>query len=125
MPIAALLLLSVASIAKADSIEGRVVGITDGDTFTLLTPDLREVKVRVAEIDAPERGQPYATRSRQQLTRLIFQREVSVDVQVVDRYGRAVGRPMVGDMDVTVEMIRPGACRARLIAVRRGSRCGR
>jgi endonuclease YncB( thermonuclease family) len=109
----------------ADSIGGRVVGITDGDTFTLLTPDLRKVKVRVAEIDAPERGQPYATRSRQQLAILIFQQEVSVDVQVVDRYGRAVGRPMVGNVDVTVEMIRSGACPARLIAVRRDSRCGR
>jgi endonuclease YncB( thermonuclease family) len=70
---------------------------------------LREVKVRVAEIDAPERGQPYATRSRQQLAKLVFQQEVSVDVQVVDRYGRPVGRPMVGDVDVTVEMIRSGA----------------
>lgn len=93
----------------ADTIEGRVVGITDGDTFTLLTPDSRQVKVRVAEIDAPERGQPYATRSRQQLAELIFQKEVTVDVQVVDRYRRPVGRPMVGDMDVTEEMIRSGA----------------
>jgi endonuclease YncB( thermonuclease family) len=107
--IAALLLLSVASVAMAESIEGRVIGITDGDTFTLLTPDLREVKVRVAEIDAPERGQPYATRSRQQLAQLIFRQEVTLDVQVMDRYGRPVGRPMVGDVDVTVEMIRSGA----------------
>jgi endonuclease YncB( thermonuclease family) len=109
MPIAALLLLTVASIAMAETIEGRVIGITDGDTFTLLTPDLREVKIRVAEIDAPERGQPYATRSRQQLAKLIFRQEVILDVQVVDRYGRPVGRPMVGGVDVTVEMIRSGA----------------
>lgn len=107
--IAALLLLSVASVAVAERIEGRVIGITDGDTFTLLTRELREVKVRIAEIDAPERGQPYANRSRQQLAELVFQKEVNVDVQVVDRYGRPVGRPMVGDMDVAVEMIRSGA----------------
>lgn len=105
----ALLLLSVAGISMAATIEGRVVGITDGDTFTLLTPDLRQIKVRVAEIDAPERGQPYASRSRQRLADLIFHKEVTVDVQVVDRYNRPVGRPMVGDMDVTVEMIRSGA----------------
>lgn len=109
MPVAALLLLSVANVAMSESIKGRVVGITDGDTFTLLTPDLREVKIRVAEIDAPERGQPYATRSRQHLANLIFQQEVTVDVEVVDRYGRPVGRPMVGDVDVAVEMIRSGA----------------
>lgn len=95
LTVAALLLLAVASVTMAQNIEGRVIGITDGDTFTLLTPDLREVKVRVAEIDAPERGQPYATRSRQQLAELIFQKEVTVEVQVVDRYGRPVGRPIV------------------------------
>jgi endonuclease YncB( thermonuclease family) len=107
--VAALLLLFAASIAAAQTIEGTVIGITDGDTFTLLTPDLRQVKIRVAEIDAPERGQPYATRSRQQLADLIFQKEVTVPVQVVDRYNRPVGRPLVGDVDVTVEMIGAGA----------------
>jgi endonuclease YncB( thermonuclease family) len=105
---AALLLLPVADITMAETIEGRVVGITDGDTFTLLTPDSRQVKVRVAEIDAPEPGQPYATRSRQHLANLIFQKEVTVNVQVVDRYNRPVGRPMVGELDVTAEMIRSG-----------------
>lgn len=105
----AALMLSMAGAALAETIEGRVIGITDGDTFTVLTPDLRQVKVRVAEIDAPERGQPYAARSRQRLADLLFDKDVAVRVQVVDRYGRPVGRPMVGDVDVTVEMIRTGA----------------
>jgi endonuclease YncB( thermonuclease family) len=106
---AALLLPFVASNTMAETVEGHVIGITDGDTFTLLTHDLQQVQVRVAEIDAPERGQPYASRSRQQLADLIFQKEVTVHVQVVDRYRRPVGRPLVGDTDVTVEMIRSGA----------------
>lgn len=107
--LAAAMLLIAAGIAAADTLKGQVVGITDGDTFTLLTADKEQVKVRVAEIDAPERGQPYANRSRQQLAELIFRKEVSVDVQVVDRYGRPVGRPMFGEIDVTVEMVRTGA----------------
>lgn len=102
-------LLSFANVALAQAVTGRVIGITDGDTFTVLTPELREVAVRVAEIDAPERGQPYANRSRQQLAELVFDKNVSIDVQVVDRYDRPVGRPIVGDVDVTVEMIRAGA----------------
>ncbi|MEQ9563660.1 MAG: thermonuclease family protein [Woeseiaceae bacterium] len=106
---AAVLLQFLAGISVAETIEGKVVGITDGDTFTLLTPGKQQVKVRVAEIDAPERGQPYANRSRQKLAELLFQKEVSVQVQVVDRYKRPVGRPLVGDTDVTVEMIRAGA----------------
>lgn len=104
-----MLLVLTCSTSIAETVEGFVVGITDGDTFTLLTADQRQVKIRVAEIDAPERGQPYASRSRQQLADLIFQKNVTVRVQVVDRYNRMVGRPMIGDMDVTVEMIRSGA----------------
>jgi endonuclease YncB( thermonuclease family) len=103
------LVISNASTAFAQTISGRVIGITDGDTFTLLTDDLDQVKIRVAEIDAPERGQPYGSRAQEALSKLIFKKEVSIDVQVVDRYGRPVGRPIVGDTDVTAEMVKIGA----------------
>jgi len=86
-----------------------VVGITDGDTFTLLTSDNEQLKIRVAEIDAPERAQPYGNRSRQELSRLLFKKDVRLDIQVVDKYGRLIGRPMVGSQDITSEMIRIGA----------------
>jgi len=104
-----LLVLACSSPSTAETVEGLVVGIADGDTFTLLTPDQRQIKIRIAEIDAPERGQPYSSRSREQLADLIFQKDLTVRVQVVDRYNRVVGRPVIGDMDVTVEMIRSGA----------------
>ena len=97
------------SSAFAQTISGRVIGITDGDTFTLLTDDFEQIKIRVAEIDAPERGQPYGSRSQDALSSLIFKKEVSIDVQVKDRYGRPVGRPIVGDTDVTAEMVKIGA----------------
>ena len=51
----------------------------------------------------------YGNRSRQELSRLIFGEDVSVEIQVVDRYGRPVGRPVVENMDVTEEMVRTGA----------------
>ena len=56
----------------ADTIEGRVVGISDGDTITVLTPGKEQVRVRLAEIDTPESGQPYGTRARQVLSELVF-----------------------------------------------------
>lgn len=95
--------------ASAQTVSGRVVGITDGDTFTLLTTDNEQLKIRVAEIDAPERDQPYGNRSRQELSQLIFSKDVYLDIQVIDRYGRLIGRPMVGGKDMTAEMIRIGA----------------
>jgi endonuclease YncB( thermonuclease family) len=103
------LLLALASPALAEELRGRVVGITDGDTLTLLTPERREVKIRLAEIDTPESRQPYGTRARQALSDLAFRRDVRVDVQDTDRYGRTVGRIYAGRVDVNAEMVRRGA----------------
>ena len=103
------ILLLAAQCHATDILEGRVVGISDGDTFTLVTPDKLQVKIRLAEIDAPESGQPYGNKSKQELSSLIFGKQVAVQVQTTDRYGRTVGRPHVGNVDVCEEMIRVGA----------------
>lgn len=58
---AVLCLLAEATAAK--EIVGRMVGINDGDTLTLLTERHAEVRIRLAEIDTPERRQPYGTRA--------------------------------------------------------------
>ena len=93
LPHSTVLFLVMSSTSQASDLTGKVVGITDGDTFTLLTADKKQVKVRLAEIDAPESGQPYGDKSKQALSGLIFGKEVRVVVQTTDRYGRTVGRP--------------------------------
>ena len=105
----AVILLSHMASVSAQSLSGKVISVQDGDSFTLLTPERKQVKIRVAEIDAPERGQPYGNRARQELTRLIKDQHVTVETQVVDRYGRIVGKPIVGDKDITAEMVKIGA----------------
>jgi endonuclease YncB( thermonuclease family) len=104
-----LLVLLLTSSAFGGEISGKVIGIADGDTFTLLTTDKQQVKIRLAEIDAPESGQPYGNESKQALSDLIFGKDVRVVEQTTDRYGRTVGRPYVGDLDVSAEMVRMGA----------------
>jgi endonuclease YncB( thermonuclease family) len=104
-----LLLLLTISAVHAAHLSGRVVGISDGETFTLLTADKQQIKIRLAEIDAPESGQPYGNKSKQTLSGLIFGKDVRVVVQTKDRYGRTVGRPYVGGLDVCAEMVRMGA----------------
>ncbi len=101
-------LLCVVPVQAAD-LSGRVVAIADGDTFTLLTADKQQIKIRLAEIDAPESGQPYGNKSKQALSGLVFGKDVRVVVQTTDRYGRTVGRPYVGSIDVSAEMVRMGA----------------
>lgn len=104
--LASILALSfLALCAQAETITGKVVGISDGDTLTLLTADKRQVKVRLAEIDTPERAQPYGTRAQQQL----FGKQAELQVQDTDRYGRTVARVIVNGQDVNREMVREGA----------------
>ncbi len=88
---------------------GRVVGVSDGDTLTLLTAEKQQVKVRLGEIDTPESRQPYGQRAKQALSDLAYNQQARVVVQDVDRYGRTVGRVFVGATDVNAEMIRQGA----------------
>ncbi len=64
---AGLCLMSGTSLATAEEIHCRVVGVSDGDTFTCLTISKRQVKVRLSEVDAPESKQPYGSRARQAL----------------------------------------------------------
>ena len=91
---------------------GKVVGVHDGDTITLLVPDgasFKQVKVRLGEIDTPESKQPYGERAKQTLSDLAYNKPARVVVQDTDKYGRTVGRVYVGSLDVNAEMIRQGA----------------
>ncbi len=91
---------------------GKVVGITDGDTLTLLVPDgasYKQVKVRLGEIDTPESRQPYGERAKQALSDLAYNKQARVVVQDTDKYGRTVGRVYVGSLDVNAELVKQGA----------------
>lgn len=105
----ALLLLLLAPVAIAQDLLGRVVGISDGDTLTLLTERREEVRVRLSDIDTLERGQPRGTRARQALSDLAFGKAVRIVVRDTYRYGRTVGRVHAGAQDVNAEMARRGA----------------
>lgn len=109
LAVATTFFLAHAWSANAAELTGKVVGITDGDTLTLLTEERNQKKIRLSEIDTPESNQPYGTRSRQALADLTFQRAARVIVQDTDRYGRTVGRVFVESIDVNREMVRQGA----------------
>ena len=104
-----LLLPAIGTAAQAETIIGKVVGVHDGDTLTLLDDSRRQTKIRLAEIDAPESRQPYGSRAKQELSGLVFGRPAAVQVQDIDRYGRTVGRITVDGLDVNAEMVRRGA----------------
>jgi endonuclease YncB( thermonuclease family) len=94
-------LLILGGVARAESLLGRVVGVTDGDTVTVLDAANAQHKVRLAGIDAPEKGQPFGERSKENLSRLVFGRDARVDWHKKDRYGRLVGTVWVASPDVS------------------------
>ena len=97
------------SAVAVEIIEGRVVGVHDGDTITLLMTDHQQVKVRLAQIDAPEIGQAFGQRSKQALSDLVFNKSIEVKKETIDKYGRTLGTLFLDGIDVNAEMIRRGA----------------
>lgn len=91
----ALLLACAATGASADTIVGRVVGVADGDTITVLDAEKVQHKVRVAGIDAPEKKQAFGQRSKASMSDLVFGKDVTVLTSKRDRYGRIIGKVMV------------------------------
>ena len=91
----AALIFIVSISAYANTITGRVVGVADGDTVTVLDADKVQHKIRLAGIDAPEKAQAFGNRSKQNLSDLVFQKDVRVDWDKRDRYGRIVGKVWV------------------------------
>ena len=100
--------LVASSHAGTHQIEGRIVGIADGDTITLLDADNHQHKTRLDGIDAPESGQPFGRISKQHLADLVFNREAVADCSKTDRYRREVCRVLVGGADAGLEQIRAG-----------------
>lgn len=103
----AFVLASILALPVSADFRGEVVGVGDGDTVTVLRGRV-QVKVRLAKIDAPERKQPFGQRSRQSLADLVLRKEVLVVERGKDRYGRAVGRIVVGTLDANEEQVRRG-----------------
>lgn len=120
----------VPSAAATKPLGGWVVRVIDGDTITILTADRDQVRIRLADIDAPESHQPFGAKAKQGLSDLVYAEWVTVVVTGSDRYGRSIGQVWKGDVDVCSEMIRSGMAwayrahltRAELLSVEREAR---
>lgn len=92
----------------AETIHGKVVGVADGDTLTILSPDHIQTRIRLFGIDAPEKSQAFGQKSKASLSDLVFGQEVDVIVETLDRYGRTVGTVIYRGSDVNLEQVRRG-----------------
>ncbi|EID0396783.1 thermonuclease family protein [Salmonella enterica] len=86
------------------TLTGRVVRVIDGDTVVVLTTSERTVRVRLAGIDAPEKGQPFGQRARQFLASRVAGRVVKVAGDSRDHHDRVLGTLWADNRDINAEL---------------------
>lgn len=97
------------NISKKETFIGKVVAITDGDTFKLLTKDSTLIKVRLANIDCPEKKQPFSAKAKQFASDAIFNKIVKISVLKKDRYRRYICNVVYNDsLILNYELVKHG-----------------
>jgi len=105
----ALFLASALTCSQAATIAGRVVGVADGDTVTVLDASNAQHKIRLSGIDAPEKKQPFGHRSKQSLSDLVIDKQVTGETDKKDKYRREVGKILLSTgQDVNLEQVTRG-----------------
>ena len=90
---------SSATSQAAKEVTGRVVGVTDGDSITLLDANQSQYKIRIEGIDAPEKKQAFGQKSKMTMSEMVFGKFVKVEWNKKDRYGRIVGKVLAPPSD--------------------------
>lgn len=117
-----LLLVCMVAAAHAEQFDAKVIAVLDGDTVMVTRVSGPPVKVRLAEIDAPEVGhagmggkstnsqkaQPGGIAAKQSLSEMVLHKQVSMDVQAVDSYGRLIAHLTVDGMNINEQQVRRG-----------------
>lgn len=98
--------LSIAIFAQ--TITGKVVGIADGDTLTILDASKTTYKIRLAQIDAPESKQDFGSASKKSLSDMCFQKNAIAKVETIDRYKRYVASVACNGVEANLEQVKRG-----------------
>jgi endonuclease YncB( thermonuclease family) len=106
--LAVLVLVFQAEQILAATIEGRVVGVSDGDTITVLDGTTAQHKIRLAGIDAPESKQAFGQASKKHLSDLVFGKDVTLDCGKSDQYRREVCVVLVAGQDANLAQVKAG-----------------
>src|SRR5262245_38411257 len=108
-----LVLLCTPGLAAAESFTGRVVAVIDGDTLSVEDAQKRVHRIRLAEIDAPEKGQPYYVESARSLARICLGKQAEVDAVAPRKRGRRPGKVTCDKVAANIEQVRRGMAWAR------------
>ena len=103
-----LLIFTALSACSREKNTCRVVKISDGDTLTCLAKGNKSIKVRLAEIDAPEKKQAFGQKSKKALSDMVYLRDVRLSLKGQDRYQRTLAIVYYQDKNINLEMVKQG-----------------
>ena len=115
----AVFLLSPCAWARTEAeVVAKVIAVIDGDTLLLMPIDSKRghpriYKLRLADIDAPEKDQPFGEEAKRELAKLVLHQQIYVVMVATDHYGRRIGWVRVArtprlDINVNVELVQRG-----------------
>ena len=91
-----------------ESLNGEVLKVVDGDTITIITNAQQTKKIRLSEIDTPERDQPWGRQASRALSKKVANKSIVAKVSGVDRYDRVIAEIFVGERNINHEMVSEG-----------------
>ncbi|RBQ30646.1 nuclease [Arcobacter sp. FW59] len=103
-----LLLIILSSYLFSFELIGKVVKVSDGDTITILTSDKTQYKIRLNDIDAPEKKQAFGNKSKDNLAKYIAGKTVTVQYKTKDKYKRILGTIYYNNIDINLQQVKDG-----------------
>jgi endonuclease YncB( thermonuclease family) len=92
----------------ANQIKGKVIHISDGDTIHILTTEKEKYKIRLNDIDAPESKQAFGNKSKENLKKYIYNKNVTIVYNTKDKYGRILGTVYLNNHDINLQQVKDG-----------------
>nr|WP_269093259.1 thermonuclease family protein [Aliarcobacter butzleri] len=103
-----LVLIVLSSYLYSLELIGKVVKVSDGDTITVLTSDKTQYKIRLNDIDAPEKKQAFGNKSKDNLAKYIAGKTVKVEYKTKDKYKRILGTIYYNNIDINLKQVKDG-----------------
>ena len=105
--IIALLIIALIPL-YADVLQGLVIKVADGDTVTVLDANKQQHRIRLNWIDAPESKQAFGQKSKKYLDDMVYKKNVTIEYEKKDMYGRILGFIKIDGKNVNLEMVKAG-----------------
>ena len=103
-----LLLLLISNNLLSLELKGKIIHVSDGDTVHLLTDKKEKIKIRLNDIDAPESKQAFGNKSKENLKKYIYQKDVIVEYKKKDQYKRVLGTIYYQNRDINLQQVKDG-----------------